>query len=258
MSSRGVTSIVDLASPASVPDALFNLARNAFGPTPLTSIGAPSSRRSADSRSDRDGAGTFPNMVLRKEDVRTDETLLQWHLAGDESAFPTLVERYRVELHGFLARFLGSSTAADDVFQDAFLQVHLSATTFDQSRNFKPWLFTIAANKARDFHRKRKRRSMASLDAPIGSTHDGATLLDVLQSDGTSPGERSERADQQALVKHVLDGLPEHHREVILLGYFQRMSYKQVADVLEIPIGTVKSRLHAAVAVFSSHWKRGR
>lgn len=194
----------------------------------------------------------------REEDVRSDESLLRLHLEGDDRAFPELVRRYRNELHGFLARFLGSSTAADDVFQDAFLQVHISAKTFDQTRVFKPWLFTIAANKARDFHRKRKRRSMASLQTPIGAQRDGATLIDMIESDQQSPTVASEVADEHALVKRVLDGLPEHHREIILLGYFQRMSYQQVADALTIPLGTVKSRLHAAVALFSNHWQRAR
>ncbi len=201
-------------------------------------------------------AGNFPCMASRSADLRSDETLLQLHLGGDDRAFGVLVERYRNELHGFLARFLGSATAADDVFQDTFLQVHLSGATFDPTRTFKPWLFTIAANKARDFHRKRKRRAMTSLDAPIGSPDDGANLLDMLPSHESAPDSRSELVDQQALVKRVVDGLPEHHREVILLGYFQRMSYKQVADILEVPLGTVKSRLHAAVALFSDHWER--
>lgn len=197
-------------------------------------------------------------VASRDEDVRSDESLLRLHLEGDDSAFPVLVNRYRDELHGFLARFLGSATAAEDVFQETFLQVHVSGRTFDPARNFKPWLFTIAANKARDFHRKRKRRLTASLNAPIGSNPDGATLIDMIESDQPPPATSSEIADRQAVVKRVLDGLPDHHREIILLGYFQKMSYQQVADALTIPLGTVKSRLHAAVALFSSHWQKAR
>jgi len=196
------------------------------------------------------------SMVPYRDDVRPDESLLRAHLEGDASAFPTLVERYRNELHGFLARFLGSSAAADDVFQDTFLQVHLSAATFDQERNFKPWLFTVAANKARDFHRKHKRRKVASLDANIGADSDGPKLGDMLEGNQERPDARSEAGDQQALVKRVIDGLPSHHREVILLGYFRRMSYQQVADALQVPLGTIKSRMHAAVALFSARWRK--
>lgn len=202
-------------------------------------------------------SGTFASsMAPYRDDVRPDDSLLRSHLEGDANAFPALVERYRNELHGFLARFLGSSAAADDVFQDTFLQVHLSAATFDQERNFKPWLFTIAANKARDFHRKHKRRKVASLDANIGQDSDGPKLVDMIESDQERPDARSEAGDQQALVKRVIDGLPSHHREVILLGYFQRMSYQQVADVLQVPLGTIKSRMHAAVGLFSAHWRK--
>ena len=82
---------------------------------------------------------------------RTDENLLAEHLAGDPTAFRELTERYSRELIHFLTRFLGSRAAAEDVFQETFLQVHTSAETFDGARRFKPWLFTIAANKARDY-----------------------------------------------------------------------------------------------------------
>ena len=115
---------------------------------------------------------------------RTDEELLVAYRDGEASAFTALVERYRNDLVGFLQRFLGSRAAADDVFQDAFLQVHLSAESFDASRRFKPWLYTIAANKARDFHRRRRRRSAVSLSTPIG-TQDGreTSLVDLLAGD---------------------------------------------------------------------------
>src|ERR1043165_9090177 len=90
-------------------------------------------------------------------DQRSDEYLLDSYLRGDRAAFTTLMGRYSNELLHFLTRFLGSRAAADDVFQETFLQIHLSADTFDSERRFKPWLFTIAANKARDYHRKHSR-----------------------------------------------------------------------------------------------------
>ncbi len=238
-------------------ETILQISFSAFAPAPATSAKRRSSKFAGRQITSTVWSSTFPNtMESRAGDVRSDESLLRMHLEGAADAFPTLLGRYKNELHGFLTKFLGSSTAADDVFQETFLQVHLSAATFDQTRKFKPWLYTIAANKARDFHRKRKRRMMASLEAPIGKNPESATLLDMLASDQEQPDTQSETADQQALVKRVLDGLPDHHREVILLGYFQRMSYQQVADVLAIPLGTVKSRLHAAVALFSKHWRK--
>lgn len=190
----------------------------------------------------------------RPLDGRSDEELLVAHRAGDPAALRTLVERYRAELHGFLTRLVGSRAGADDVFQEAFLQVHLSADSFDQERRFKPWLYTIAANKGRDFLRRQKRRAAASLDAPTGKNADGA-LVDLLEGDSTAPSRPIEGGDEAALIRQVIDAMPPHFREILLLSYFQRLSYSQISDSLSIPLGTVKSRLHAAVASFAESWK---
>lgn len=188
--------------------------------------------------------------------ARTDEELLVAYRNGEASAFPELVERYQTDLSQFLTRFLGSRASADDVFQDAFLQVHLSAESFDASRRFKPWLYTIAANKARDFHRRQKRRAAVSLSTPVGAADGRETSLVDLIADGDAAVDASLlETEQQALVKEVVDSLPAHYREILLLSYFQRLSYNQIADSLQIPLGTVKSRLHAAVAHFSDSWR---
>ena len=186
---------------------------------------------------------------------RSDEQLLAAYLGGEREAFASLVERYRNELHGFLARFLGSNAAADDVFQETFLQVHLAGASFDKDRAFKPWLFTIAANKARDWHRRQKRRRAASLDAPVGGDADGARMVDLMEAEAEAPSASMEAAETRDRVKVVVDGMPPMYREVLQLNYFQKMSYQQIAEVLGVPLGTVKSRLHAAVANFAESWK---
>lgn len=185
----------------------------------------------------------------------SDEALLVSYREGDRDAFRTLIDRYRNELLAFLSRFLSNRAAAEDVFQETFLQIHLSADSFDATRTFKPWLFTIAANKARDFHRRRKRRAAASLSAPIGGGDDGAEFVDLLSGGDATPDTPVEQEEQAALVKRVVDELPDHYREILLLSYFQRMSYQQIAETLEVPLGTVKSRLHSAVASFERSWR---
>jgi len=95
----------------------------------------------------------------------SDEQLLLRYTQGNSEAFEQLVRRYRRTLYSFLARFTGDPALAEDVFQETFLQVHLSAGGFDVSRRLKPWLFTIAANKARDALRSRFRHPAAELDA---------------------------------------------------------------------------------------------
>lgn len=189
---------------------------------------------------------------------RSDESLLQAYIDGDRSAFREIVERYRNELLHFLIRFLSSRAAAEDVFQDTFLQIHLSAETFDPSRRLKPWLFTIAANKARDYLRRNNRRSALSLSAHIGGNDEGQRFVDLMEADLPHPDQPVLDAERSRVVKEVIDRMPSHLREILLLSYFQRMSYAQVADALQVPLGTVKSRLHTAVATFARAWAAER
>ncbi len=176
---------------------------------------------------------------------------------GDRAAFDELVERYVKELHAFLSRFVGDSTLAEDVVQETFLQVHLSADSFDPEQRFRPWLFTIAANKARDRLRRRARRSAASLDAPI-ETADGesGSMLDLVVANAPPPELDLEDEELRATVREVVERMPDNLREVLVLSYFHSFSYKEVAGILNVPVGTVKSRLHAAVAHFAQRWRR--
>jgi RNA polymerase sigma-70 factor (ECF subfamily) len=188
---------------------------------------------------------------------RTDEALLASHIAGEDgNSFEELLGRYVNELIPFLTRLTGSKAAADDVFQETFLQIHQSARTFDPSRRFRPWLYTIAVNKGRDWHRRNARRKAVSLSNTIGADGDGARMADLLADDGPMPGSQMEISERVGSVKKVVDELPSHLREILLLSYFQRMSYNQIADSLEIPLGTVKSRLHSAVATFGRAWQQ--
>lgn len=185
----------------------------------------------------------------------SDETLLTAYIQGNRSAFVELMGRYHDELLHFLTRFLSSRAAAEDVFQETFLQIHVSGESFDTSRRFKPWLFTIAANKARDYHRKHNRRASVSLSASMSADDDGGAFVDLLEAELPSPDSPILDAERSRIVRQVVDAMPLHLREILLLSYFQKMSYNQIADSLEIPLGTVKSRLHTAVATFANAWK---
>ena len=187
---------------------------------------------------------------------KSDEQLVALHRDGRDDAFRELVGRYRPELFHFLIRFVNNRAAAEDLFQEAFLQVHISADTFDISKRFKPWLFTIAANKARDYLRKYRRTRAAPLDAQIGGPGgDGRGFIDLLEADLPLPDMTAERDETRALVRGVVGEMPDHLKEVLLLAYFQRLPYKEIAEGLGIPLGTVKSRLHAAVGTFAELWK---
>jgi len=186
----------------------------------------------------------------------TDEQLLARHLAGDPAAFRALVERHHRELTQFAFRFTGSKSAAEDVVQDAFVQVHLSAPSFDPQRRLKPWLFTIAANKARDHLRSRSRRREVPLDAQIGGTgSEGQSFLDLLSDDESDPAGQLLLEEREAIVREVVADMPANLTEVLILAYFHQFAYRDIAEVLNIPLGTVKSRLHAAVAQFGVRYK---
>jgi RNA polymerase sigma-70 factor (ECF subfamily) len=211
----------------------------------------------------RDGGGDEGNGKGANIDVptlssadRTDEQLLGDYRHGDKNAFGLLVSRYQRELYHFLVRFLGNRAAAEDVFQETFLQVHQSAEQFDPQRRFRPWLFTIAANKARDLIRSQARRPTNPLQASIsGGDEDSGEFIDLMQATQELPSAAMESEELQRQVQNTVGGMPEHLREILLLSYFHQFPYKQIGEILGIPLGTVKSRLHAAVAHFADRWK---
>ncbi len=185
----------------------------------------------------------------------SDEVLFERYRGGDTGALRTLVERYHGELIRFLYRLVGDQAGAEDVFQEAFLQVHLSAASFDATRRFRPWLFTIAANKGRDYLRKKGRRRTLELSAPVGGD-DGETFVDLLEMDIAQPDAKMDSEEMNKKVQRAVEMLSPTLREILLLAYFNRLSYAAISDELEIPLGTVKSRLHAAVASFAKAWER--
>ncbi len=188
--------------------------------------------------------------------MTNDEKLLADHVSGVEGSFETLVQRYSRELYHFVMRFMSNSAAAEDVVQETFLQVYLSSESFDAQRRFKPWLFTIAANKARDALRSRARRPESPLDAGFNENSDErGSFRDLLADDSALPDEVLDASEQQELVREVVQQMPPNLREVLVLAYFHQFPYKQIAEMLGIPLGTVKSRLHTAVAWFGDAFR---
>lgn len=185
----------------------------------------------------------------------SDEQLMAKYQAGHQNAFATLIKRYEKELYHFLVRFLGNTSLAEESFQEAFLQVHISAGRFDTEKKFRPWLYTIAANKARDLLRSRATRPTVQLtESSQEDSH--SDLWDYLLHTDRTPGDILDEKYQNERVRATVDKLPNRHREILILAYFNQVSYKQMAEVLDIPLGTVKSRLHAAVKNFSQLYQR--
>lgn len=195
-------------------------------------------------------------------DHASDEALFDDYRKGNLASLRVLMVRYQEPLMRFLYRLMGDRQGAEDAFQEAFLQVHLSADSFDIGRRFKPWLFTIAANKGRDLLRKKNRRQEVDLLAPIrpngsgaNGDHAGGVFVDLMEIDIPRPMDRALDEERDAMVQRAIQSIPLSLREILLLAYFQKLSYQQIADDLSIPLGTVKSRLHSAVAAFAKAWQ---
>ena len=186
----------------------------------------------------------------------TDGELLALYSEGEEAAFREIVNRYKNGLYAFLRMFLNRRELVEDVFQETFLQLFTSKDSFDSDRPLRPWLFTIAANKAKDALRKWQRKNAI----PIGTMTDSEDLsfddvLNSVTSDNTMPYDELQRDETALRVRRIIADMPKNLREILIFAYFNRFSYKQMAEILSIPIGTVKSRLHTAVGRFSKEWK---
>lgn len=181
----------------------------------------------------------------------TDEDLLlEYRSRQDRRAFEQLVHRYEGELYNYLRHYLGDAEMAEDAFQATFLQVHLKCQRFEPGRKVRPWLYTVATNQAIDAQRRNRRHRMVSLNhrsSGKGNDDDAGSLVELLESQEIDPFDQADAAERQEAVRGAVDRLPEALREVLLLVYYQGLKYREAAEVLSIPVGTVKSRLHAAI-----------
>lgn len=186
----------------------------------------------------------------------SDEDLLVRFCNGQKEAFGVLVRRYERELFGYLRRYLGDSTLAEDVFQNTFLQVYVKSGQYEPGRPVRPWLYTIATNQAIDALRRQGRHQALSLDQGREELADGdvRSLMETLESRGPGPADAAEGQERRDRVRASVDRLPDFLRQVLVLAYYQGLKYREIADILDIPVGTVKSRLHAALVKLQEMW----
>jgi RNA polymerase sigma-70 factor (ECF subfamily) len=186
----------------------------------------------------------------------TDEQLLARLRDGDREVFGPLVRRYERELFGYLRRYVGDDDLADDVFQNTFLAVFVKIAQYEPGRPARPWLYAIATNQAIDALRRKNRRADQRADAIVVPDEDGVArpLFELIAAPDHGPPVQADREEQRHLVRAAVDRLPDLLRQVVLLTYFQGMKYRDAADVLGIPVGTVKSRLHAALTKLTEEW----
>lgn len=167
-----------------------------------------------------------------------DEVLARRWQEGDEQAFELIFRRYRLPLFAFFSRLMGNHADAEEVLQDFCLHLQRVIRSYDPTRRFSIWLYTVAANLGRDHVRHLKRRAQArGIMAEAGQEERSApTVLDTLVK------RELEREVREAVMR-----LEEDHRLVLVLRHYQGLTYGEIAEALDCPIGTVKSRIHYAV-----------
>jgi RNA polymerase sigma-70 factor, ECF subfamily len=185
-----------------------------------------------------------------------EELLLEYRMTGGSAVFETLVKRYERELYNYLRRFLTNQVLAEDAFQATFMQVHLKCQLFDEQRKVRPWLYTVATNQAIDIQRRNRRHRLVSLDRPNRVQHNElGTLVDVLSGKEGEPAIGLETGERKEWIRQAVAALPEQLRSAVKLVYFRGMNYREAADELAVPVGTVKSRLHSAVKRLGKAWE---
>lgn len=187
-----------------------------------------------------------------------EELLVAYRDQGERRAFEELVHRYERELYSYLRRYLGDSTMAEDAFQATFLQLHLKCGTYEAPRPVRPWLYTIATHQAIDAQRRGRKHRMISLDRrnERAGEDEVGTLLEMLVNRDPAPGAQMESAERRDWIRDAVAQLPEPMRVPLVLIYYQGLKYREAAEILEIPVGTVKSRLHSAILRLNELWNK--
>lgn len=171
----------------------------------------------------------------------TDEQLIARFQAGDENAYIELVNRYRNRLMTFVFRFVGETEQAEDIVQDTLIKVYTHRHFYKEIAKFSTWIYTIAGNLSKTELRKRKRRKTSSISQMGIDDRDYEIPAIEPETDDVLQGEYTEQQIQRSI-----QSLPQHFRTVIILRDIQELSYEEISKIVDVPLGTVKSRINRA------------
>jgi len=171
----------------------------------------------------------------------SDEELIASFQNGNEQAYIELVRRYRDRLMTFVYRFLGDSDLSEDIVQDTMLKVYTHKHYYKEIAKFSTWVYTIAGNLAKTELRKRKRRKITLLSRMNTDDRKYEIPSTDIKSEDKIQGEFAEKEIQKAILQ-----LPLHFRTVVILRDIQELSYEEISNIVDVPLGTVKSRINRA------------
>jgi len=187
-------------------------------------------------------------MTSKSQEVAFDQLLVTRFKNGDGSAFDEMVERYWNRIYSMVNQLLRNPQDAEEVTQDAFIRAHRGLANFRGESAFSTWLYQIATNLARNrywYWWRRKRDKSVSFDAPIGADND-MTLADVIPAEVETPDDITVTREFVSSIGDGMERLGRKHREILILRNVKNLSYEEIASILGISIGTVKSRIARA------------
>jgi RNA polymerase sigma-70 factor (ECF subfamily) len=172
-----------------------------------------------------------------------DREFIRQALAGDQDAYASIMKKYRNSIYHLIVRMIGYSHEAEDLTQEAFIKAFNSLATFNDEFAFSTWLFKIATNNSIDFLRKRKLKTF-SIDKPI-ATLDGEQTYEI-PDESYVPDQHLVQDQQAGTIQDAIDKLPEKYRKVIIMRHQEEKSYEEIAEELDLPLGTVKAHIFRA------------
>lgn len=173
----------------------------------------------------------------------SDQQLVRRALKRDERAFEELVRRYQRPIVNYIARMVGNYDLALDLSQDVFVKAFVALRTYNENFKFGSWIFKIASNTVID-HLRKGGPIVSSLDKPIDTEEDEIQIDPV--SNSMIADEQLEQSETREILSRLIARLPEAYREMIVLRHINELSYEEMAEITDLPLGTVKNRTFRA------------
>lgn len=187
--------------------------------------------------------------------MQSDSLVIARARMGEEAAFAELLARYRAPVYNLCVRMLKNREDAEDIAQEVFVKVFAMLERYDERYAFRSWLFKIAANQCIDFIRK-NRVKLVRLDEPVD--YRGEEIERQLPDDAPAPDQELEHEEVSRVLLAVTDELPPHYRSMIVLRHQEHLAYEEIAAIMDLPLGTVKARIHRARAMMKEKLMRKR
>lgn len=180
-------------------------------------------------------------------DQLSDEELMEAYREGNARAFECLLRRHQRPVFNFILRHVGVESVAEEMLQEVFLRIIKGTASYQRTAKFTTWLYTIARNLCVDQSRRAKHRHTVSLDQPVGRGESQTRLSDLVPSDDPSVDRQAIGQELKQRLEHAIAQLSEDQREVFLMREYSGLPFKEIAEIMDCPENTVKSRMRYAL-----------